>query len=75
MFNAEFPDPENLTNNDITIVVYLMKEEKIKTNIFNTIMNKQNINAFGWKHLLLLLFPLPGACGGFYDPWHWEYGI
>ena len=70
MFNAEFPDPENLTNNDITIVVYLMKEEKIKTNIFNTIMNTQNINAFGWKHSLLLLFPLSGVYGWFYNPWH-----
>ena len=30
MFNAEFADPEILPNNDIIIVVYLMKEEKNK---------------------------------------------
>ena len=33
MFNAEFADPEILPNNDIIIVVYLMKEEKKNKNI------------------------------------------
>ena len=37
MFNAEFADPEILPNNDIIIVVYLMKEEKKIKTFYNTI--------------------------------------
>ena len=46
MFNAEFADPEILPNNDIIIVVYLMKEEKeIKHFITQLIM--YSIDLFG----------------------------